>query len=156
MHRAAAHILPDYSLSLVSRLDPGRLVKGFWRDVDSSSPSGICQCSHAHLPIDCTTSSTLPTLICATAHVFVCVCAVAQSYMMIFPPLLNPMFWERPGNIPALTRLLVAYLSKAGQQIVAGGARSVGVRAHSHTAVLLLLLSRVWGLPCSCWSSGLL
>jgi hypothetical protein len=46
---------------------------------------------------------------------------VTQSYMMIFPPLLNPMFWERPGNIPALTRLLVAYLSKAGQQIVAGG-----------------------------------
>lgn len=41
--------------------------------------------------------------------------------MMIFPPLLNPMFWERPGNIPALTRLLVSYLSKAGQEIVAGG-----------------------------------
>jgi exportin-2 (importin alpha re-exporter) len=41
--------------------------------------------------------------------------------MMIFPPLLNPMFWERPGNIPALTRLLVAYLTKAGQEIVAGG-----------------------------------
>lgn len=46
---------------------------------------------------------------------------LSPSYMMIFPPLLNPMFWERPGNIPALTRLLVAYLSKAGQQIVAGG-----------------------------------
>lgn len=57
---------------------------------------------------------------------YVCVCAVLQSYMMIFPPLLNPMFWERPGNIPALTRLLVAYLSKAGQQIVAGGARLIG------------------------------
>jgi hypothetical protein len=44
-----------------------------------------------------------------------------QAYMIIFPPLLNPMFWERPGNIPALTRLLVAYLTKAGQEIVAGG-----------------------------------
>jgi len=55
------------------------------------------------------------------------VCALAvppllsQAYMMIFPPLLNPMFWERPGNIPALTRLLVSFLSKAGQEIVAGG-----------------------------------
>lgn len=46
---------------------------------------------------------------------------LSQAYMMIFPPLLNPMFWERPGNIPALTRLLVSYLSKAGQEIVAGG-----------------------------------
>jgi hypothetical protein len=44
--------------------------------------------------------------------------------MMIFPPLLNPMFWERPGNIPALTRLLVSYLSKAGQEITAGGERA--------------------------------
>lgn len=50
-----------------------------------------------------------------------------QAYMIIFPPLLNPMFWERPGNIPALTRLLVAYLTKAGQEIVAGGERAWGV-----------------------------
>lgn len=46
---------------------------------------------------------------------------VLQAYMMIFPPLLNPMFWERPGNIPALTRLLVAYLAKAGPDVVSGG-----------------------------------
>lgn len=46
---------------------------------------------------------------------------LGPAYMMIFPPLLNPMFWERPGNIPALTRLLVSFLSKAGQEIVAGG-----------------------------------
>lgn len=42
--------------------------------------------------------------------------------MAVFPPLLAPLFWERPGNVPALTRLLVAYLSKGGQQVVAGGA----------------------------------
>ena len=28
------------------------------------------------------------------------------SYMAIFPPLLSPLFWERPGNVPALVRLL--------------------------------------------------
>jgi exportin-2 (importin alpha re-exporter) len=41
--------------------------------------------------------------------------------MAVFPPLLAPVFWERHGNVPALSRLLVAYLSKAGQEIVAGG-----------------------------------
>lgn len=53
-----------------------------------------------------------------------CLCRLflpSQVYMMMFPPLLNPMFWERPGNTPALTRLLVSYLSKAGQEIVSGG-----------------------------------
>lgn len=87
-----------------------------------------------------------------------CHLAPPQAYMMIFPPLLNPMFWERPGNIPALTRLLVAYLSKAGQQIVAGGTRSVGVcgqtRVHSDSAAAAPV-SCVGGHPCSCWSSGL-
>jgi hypothetical protein len=46
---------------------------------------------------------------------------VLQPYMAVFPPLLNPMFWERPGNVPALTRLLVAYLAKAGQELAAAG-----------------------------------
>jgi len=30
------------------------------------------------------------------------------AYMAIFPPLLSPLFWERPGNVPALVRLLQA------------------------------------------------
>ena len=30
------------------------------------------------------------------------------AYMAIFPPLLSPQFWERPGNVPALVRLLQA------------------------------------------------
>ena len=41
--------------------------------------------------------------------------------MTIFKPLLAPLFWERPGNVPALTRLLQAYLVKAGPQIVQQG-----------------------------------
>jgi hypothetical protein len=50
-----------------------------------------------------------------------CALLVLQPYMAVFPPLLNPMFWERPGNVPALTRLLVAYLAKAGQELTAAG-----------------------------------
>lgn len=38
----------------------------------------------------------------------------------LFQPLLAPLFWERAGNVPALSRLMQAYLKKAGPQIVAG------------------------------------
>ncbi|EIE27359.1 Cse1-domain-containing protein [Coccomyxa subellipsoidea C-169] len=44
-----------------------------------------------------------------------------ELYMTIFKPLLAPLFWERPGNVPALTRLLQAYLVKAGAQIAQQG-----------------------------------
>ena len=27
-------------------------------------------------------------------------------YMTLFQPLLTPVFWERPGNVPDLTRLM--------------------------------------------------
>eukprot|EP00850_Spirogloea_muscicola_P008170 SM000043S15798 [mRNA] locus=s43:232850:238627:+ [translate_table: standard] len=43
-----------------------------------------------------------------------------QGYMAIFPPLLTPLLWQRSANVPALVRLLQAYLQKAGQDIVAG------------------------------------
>ena len=42
-------------------------------------------------------------------------------YMAIFPPLLAPLFWERHGNVPALVRLLRAYMAKAAAEIVAQG-----------------------------------
>jgi hypothetical protein len=32
--------------------------------------------------------------------------ALPDMYIKIFPPLLSPVFWERPGNVPALVRLL--------------------------------------------------
>jgi len=31
--------------------------------------------------------------------------------MIVFPPLLTPLYWERPGNIPPLTRLLQVRLA---------------------------------------------
>ena len=43
------------------------------------------------------------------------------TYMAIFRPLLAPVFWERPGNIPALTRLLQAYCAKAMPEITQQG-----------------------------------
>jgi exportin-2 (importin alpha re-exporter) len=43
------------------------------------------------------------------------------AYMAVFPPLLAPLYWERPGNVPPLTRLLQAYLAKAGDLVVSGG-----------------------------------
>lgn len=39
----------------------------------------------------------------------------------LFTPLLSPLLWERPGNVPALVRLLQAYLMRAGKEVVAGG-----------------------------------
>lgn len=46
---------------------------------------------------------------------------VPEHYMSLFPCLLVPVLWERVGNIPALSRLLQAYLAKGAQQIVAAG-----------------------------------
>lgn len=44
--------------------------------------------------------------------------AVPTVYHELFPFLLMPVLWERPGYIPALTRLLQAYIDKAAETIV--------------------------------------
>jgi len=44
-----------------------------------------------------------------------------ETYLALVPPLLTPTFWERPGNIPALSRLLRAYISTAPSEIASGG-----------------------------------
>jgi exportin-2 (importin alpha re-exporter) len=44
----------------------------------------------------------------------------------MFEALLHPTVWEQSGNIPALVRLLVAYLSKK-HTIVAAGTRLTGM-----------------------------
>ena len=43
---------------------------------------------------------------------------LGDAYEQLLPPCLSPVMWERKGNIPALTRLLAAYLSKASVEIV--------------------------------------
>ena len=46
---------------------------------------------------------------------------LGEAYTMLFPPLLSPALWERKGNVPALVRLLKAYLGKAGPELAARG-----------------------------------
>lgn len=46
---------------------------------------------------------------------------LGEAYSNLFPPLLTPALWERKGNVPALTRLIQAYLGKGSAEIVAQG-----------------------------------
>jgi len=46
---------------------------------------------------------------------------LGEAYSTLFPPLLTPSLWEKKGNIPALTRLLQAYLQKGSSEIVSMG-----------------------------------
>ena len=43
--------------------------------------------------------------------------SVPDTYMALFPHLLTPLLWERPGNIPPLVRLLQAYMEKGAKQV---------------------------------------
>ncbi|KAL7539729.1 hypothetical protein ACHAXR_009544 [Thalassiosira sp. AJA248-18] len=43
---------------------------------------------------------------------------LGEAYTSLFAPLLTPTLWERKGNIPALSRLLTAYLSKGPNDLV--------------------------------------
>lgn len=43
---------------------------------------------------------------------------LGSAYLSLLPPLLTPTLWERKGNIPALTRLIVAYFIKGSEEIV--------------------------------------
>jgi exportin-2 (importin alpha re-exporter) len=42
---------------------------------------------------------------------------LGDAYSSLFPPLLSPAIWEKKGNIPALVRLLQAYLKKAAREL---------------------------------------
>jgi len=43
---------------------------------------------------------------------------LGDAYTSLFAPLLTPTLWEKKGNIPALTRLITAYLSKGPNDLV--------------------------------------
>ncbi|KAI1438347.1 CAS/CSE protein [Xylaria sp. CBS 124048] len=45
--------------------------------------------------------------------------ALPNHYQSLLPPLMLPATWETRGNVPALTRLLVAIIPRAAQHIVA-------------------------------------
>eukprot|EP01114_Cavostelium_apophysatum_P013267 TRINITY_DN3173_c0_g1_i1.p1 TRINITY_DN3173_c0_g1~~TRINITY_DN3173_c0_g1_i1.p1 ORF type:complete len:974 (+),score=292.68 TRINITY_DN3173_c0_g1_i1:302-3223(+) len=72
---------------------------------------------------------------------------VSQSYLAILPPLLEATLWERTGNVPALVRLLRAYLSKGSEQIRAGNyllailgifQKLISSKIHDHEGFFLL------------------
>lgn len=42
---------------------------------------------------------------------------IPQPYMAVYPLLLTPVLWERVGNIPALVRLLQAFIEKAPTEV---------------------------------------
>ncbi len=44
---------------------------------------------------------------------------IPDVYKELFPFLLMPVLWERPGYIPALARLLQAYIERGSTNIVA-------------------------------------
>uniref|UniRef100_A0A3B3QS44 Exportin-2 n=1 Tax=Paramormyrops kingsleyae TaxID=1676925 RepID=A0A3B3QS44_9TELE len=50
---------------------------------------------------------------------------IPPSYMALFPHLLQPVLWERTGNIPPLVRLLQAYLQKGGSTIATSAADKI-------------------------------
>lgn len=43
--------------------------------------------------------------------------SLSPAYESLFPPLLMPSNWERPANIPALVRLICAYMAKGKVQV---------------------------------------
>uniref|UniRef100_A0A3Q2FGW3 Exportin-2 n=1 Tax=Cyprinodon variegatus TaxID=28743 RepID=A0A3Q2FGW3_CYPVA len=51
--------------------------------------------------------------------------SIPASYMALFPHLLQPILWERTGNIPPLVRLLQAYLEKGGAAIATSAADKI-------------------------------
>jgi exportin-2 (importin alpha re-exporter) len=45
---------------------------------------------------------------------------VSEMYCSIFPSLLHPKLWENHGSVPAITRLLRAYLAKDARSVTEG------------------------------------
>lgn len=71
---------------------------------------------------------------------------VADTYMALFPHLMAPALWERPGNIPPLVRLLQAYIEKGGKQIETEKVVSINsyINTSKHSFVLQVFASLYW------------
>lgn len=72
---------------------------------------------------------------------------IPETYMALFPHLLTPVLWERPGNIPPLVRLLQAYIEKGPEHVVSSGKLSsvlgvfqklIASKANDHQGFYLL------------------
>lgn len=65
---------------------------------------------------------------------------IPEPYMKLFPCLLVPVLWDRPGNIHPLVRLLRAFIHKGAAQI-AESQKIVGVFEQFHVALCLIPIS---------------
>lgn len=72
---------------------------------------------------------------------------LSAGYEGLFQPLLTPALWESKGNVPALTRLVCAYVFKGGKQIIAKGhllgilgvfQKLISSKANEHYGFLLM------------------
>jgi len=72
---------------------------------------------------------------------------VHGPYMELFPLLLQPVLWERNGNVPALTKLLQAYIKRGSNEIVSAGSlmpllgvfqKLIASRSNDHEGFYLL------------------
>lgn len=73
--------------------------------------------------------------------------SVPEPYMVLFPCLLTPTLWERPGNIHPLVRLLQAYVERGSREILASDKLSgllgvyqklIASKMHDHEGFYLL------------------
>lgn len=89
-----------------------------------------------------------------------CAPPLPPAYLVLFPPLLSPVLWERRANVPALVRLLQAYLQRAAGEIVSGNhllavlgvfQRLISSKAHDHEG-FFVLNTIVENLPPAVWT----
>jgi exportin-2 (importin alpha re-exporter) len=73
--------------------------------------------------------------------------SLPETYLQLLPGLLSPIFWERPGNVPALGRLLRAYIAAVPSEIVSRSLltgvlgvfqKLIASKAHDHEGMALL------------------
>jgi len=72
---------------------------------------------------------------------------VKGPYMALFPTLLQPILWEQQGNVPALTKLLQAFIKRGHNEISSSGSvmpllgvfqKLIASRANDHEGLYLL------------------
>ena len=98
--------------------------------VEPSPELHVCKLDKLHIDL---TSTFPPSVAEFVPYVFqvmsllleIHTSSIPNSYMALFPHLLQPVLWERTGNIPPLVRLLQAYLEKGAATIASSAADKI-------------------------------
>lgn len=96
--------------------------------------------------IELRTSAERPSSAVNSTATAVVPVSLPESYLQLIAPLMAPVFWERAGNVPALSRVLRAYIlavpdvvARAHLQGVLGVFQKlVASKAHDHEGLALL------------------